>query len=155
MKTIPEVLKEKKIAKKKAAKFFAFFVFPIVYFLFMFFYCVYSGIMMVQLKQPGMVARRCYNTLRKYQIMAKLCFSTSLIMLVMGIITAPYFVRRKLGKNSDHDDCRCSSIWCPYYCTLFINIPAVCAFIANFILIPLTIFEKHERHCEKNDMRQY
>ena len=88
----------------------------------------------------------CHRMERKYLTMAKFCFASSLAMLVMNIIAAPIIIRPILGKDlyddvnyGDSDCCYCIYFWT----TTIFFIATVCAFFANFIWIPCTIFIKY------------
>ena len=124
-------------------------VFPIIYFLFMFFCCVYSGIMMSQITEAIGCGQYCDGMERKYLIMAKFCFASSLIVLIMSIIATPIIFRRMRGKDfypklyCSYDCKRCSK-YCYTTCTFIFSIAAACIFFANFILIPCTIFIKYK-----------
>ena len=123
-------------------------VFPIIYFLFMFFCCVYSGIMMSQITEAIGCDKYCDGMERKYLIMAKFCFASSLIMLIMSIIATPIFFRRMRGKDfySRKDycfTCKRATKCCYTTCTFIFSIAGACIFFANFILIPCIIFIKY------------
>ena len=73
------------------------------------------------------------DALAKYLIMAKLCFSTSLIVAVTNISAG------------------ISSIWPGKIANLCkaINGCSGCAFFANCVVIPVTIFAQYSRPCHK------
>ena len=73
------------------------------------------------------------DALAKYLIMAKLCFSTSLIVAVTNISAG------------------ISSIWPGKIANLCkaINGCAGCAFFANCVVIPVTIFAQYSKPCHK------
>ena len=135
--------------------FITFIVFPIIYFIFMFFCCVYSGIMMSQIKEAMDCKYNCSGKERKYFIMAKFCFASSFIMLVMSIIATPIILRR-MRKNKFYPRDYAGTVQKNYYyyyitTTFIFFIAAACLFLANFILIPSTIFIKYKK--ERSDLR--
>ena len=111
-------------------------VFPLVYSLPIIFYVIYSGIMMQQLKQPGMECSgynkkgELVDTLAKYLIMAKLCFSTSLIVAVTNISAGIFSI---ISKEPGKMFTLCKAL----------NACGGCAFFANCVVIPVTIFAQY------------
>ena len=116
--------------------------FPIIFSLPMIFYVVYSGIMMQQLKKPGIVCKGFdkngdeVDALAKYLIMAKLCFSTSLIIAVTNISAGIFSI---CSKEPGVMTKLCKAL----------NGCAGCAFFANCVVIPVTIFAQYSRPCHK------
>ena len=131
--------------------FLAFLVFPIIYFLFMFFCCVYSGIMMFQIKEAmncDPFVKVCIGMEMKYLIMAIVCSASSLAMLVMSIIATPIIFRRMREETfyeREYGDVK-KNIYCCYTTFTFIFfIPVACGFFANLFFIPCTIFIKYKK----------
>ena len=116
----------------------AFIVFPIIYFLFMFFCCAYSGIMMSQITE-AIDCQNCSGMERKYLIMANFCFGSSITMLFMSICATPWIYCEIRRKKEALTDCCCYK----WHAIIFF-IAAVCVFFANFILIPSTIFIQYK-----------
>ena len=100
---------------------------------------VYSGIMTQELKKPeaycvGINKKGIeVDTTAKWLIMAKLCFSTSLIIVVtnIGAAVASCFGPESAGVKL-----------CKY-----LNSMTSCPFIANCFVIPFTIFAAYSKPC--------
>ncbi len=121
---------------------FVYIIYPIVSVLPYIFALIYSGVMMQQLKQPGMECMgydkegEPVDATAKYLIMAKLCFSTSFIILVTSIIL---FVLNCLVQNT-----RAEVI---YLIIKLIFDPIVS--LSNLVVIPVTIFAQWSAPCHK------
>ena len=76
------------------------------------------------------------DALAKYLIMAKLCFSTSLIIAVTNISAGLFFI---CSKEPGLMTNLCKAL----------NGCAGCAFCANCIVIPVTIFAHYSKPCHK------
>ena len=76
------------------------------------------------------------DALAKYLIMAKLCFSTSLIIAVTNISAGLFSICSK-GPGVMSNLCRA------------LNGCAGCAFVANCVVIPVTIFAEYSKPCHK------
>ena len=76
------------------------------------------------------------DALAKYLIMAKLCFSTSLIIAVTNISAGLFSICSK-GPGVMSNLCRA------------LNGCAGCAFFANCVVIPVTIFAEYSKPCHK------
>ena len=76
------------------------------------------------------------DALAKYLIMAKLCFSTSLIIAVTNISAGLFSICSK-GPGVMSNLCKA------------LNGCAGCAFFANCVVIPVTIFAQYSKPCHK------
>ena len=97
----------------------------------MLFYTIYSGIMMTELSKLQNACPLTDNQVNvglKWFAMSQLCFATSLVMTIANACGC--FVT-----------C-CQTNYCCIYGCLCANLCVGIAFIANFFLIPLTIFAK-------------